>query len=79
MGTHLVVVLSPLVNLAPGVLQRQESVGIEALLPQSAIEAFHLGVVRGFARSAEVKLDAALIGPFVHDFGDEFAPVVNAE
>ncbi len=36
--THLIVVLPPLFDLLLGVLQRQEPMLIEALLPQSPIE-----------------------------------------
>lgn len=69
------IVLAPLVNLAPGVFQRQEPMRVETLLPQAAIEAFHLGVIRRLARTAEVEFDAALIGPFVHDLGNESLPL----
>ncbi|SEP36741.1 hypothetical protein SAMN05216316_2643 [Nitrosovibrio sp. Nv6] len=37
----------------------------------------HPNVVGGLARTAEVELDAALLGPFVHDLGDEFAAIVD--
>ena len=79
MGTHLIIVLPPLVNLVPGILQRQEPMGIEAFLPQAPIEAFHLGIVGRFVRTAEVELDPALICPLVQGLGRELRAVVTAE
>lgn len=41
------------------------------------IDITHLGGVGGLAWTAEFEFDAALIGPFVHDLGDEFAAIVD--
>src|SRR5213080_2060893 len=50
---------------------------IEALLPQATIEAFHFGIVRRLAGTTKVEFDAALIGPFIHDLGNELAAIVD--
>jgi hypothetical protein len=48
-------------------------------MAQSAVEALAVGIVDWLARVAEVELDTALVGPFVHHLGDELAAVVNAQ
>ena len=53
--------------------------GVQTLLAQAAIEALYPGVVGGLAGAAEVQLDLALIGPTVHDLGDELAAVVRLD
>src|SRR3546814_6137566 len=44
--TALVIAPSPRVDLAPGVSQRQEPMGVQAFIPEAPVEGFHKGVVR---------------------------------
>lgn len=53
--------------------------GIQAFLPEAAVERPDLGVIRGFSRSGEVQLDPMLVGPFVHSLRDEFVTVVDLD
>lgn len=48
---------------------------IEALLQETPVEAFHLGVVRRLARAAEIELDAVFVRPFVQRPRNEFAAI----
>jgi len=52
---------------------------IEALLPESAIEALDLGVVRRLAWPTEVQFHSTLIGPSIHDLGNELAAIVDLD
>ncbi len=52
---------------------------IEALLPESAIEALDLGVVRWLAWPTEVQFHSTLIGPSIHDLGNELAAIVDLD
>lgn len=79
MGTRFIIVLSPLLNLGLGVVERQEPVGIYALLSESAIEAFDLGVVLRLAGPAEVQLHRTFIRPFAHDLENELAAIVDLD
>lgn len=78
-GASLIIVLPPVLNLAPGVVHRQEPMAVQALLPEAAVEAFYLGVVGWRAGPAEVQLNAALIRLLVHDLGIELAAIVDLD
>lgn len=68
--------MPPSLDFASCVVQPQYQCGIEALPAQAPVETLHIDVVGRLARAAEVKLDAPLVGPLVHHFGDELAAVV---
>ena len=76
MRSGLVIEPPPGLNFCPGVMQAHEPVFVQTFLTQPAVEAFDHGVVGGLARPAEVQLDAAFIGPFVHHLADELAAIV---
>lgn len=74
------VVVSPLgLDLGSGVLQRQEPVRVQALVPQAAVERLHESVVGRLTRPAEVERDAVLIGPAVERLRDELRPIVHPD
>ena len=57
-----IVELRPGFDLASGVLHTQESMLIQTLLPQAAIERFDKSILGGLARSDKVDLDVVLRG-----------------
>ncbi len=63
--THLIVVLPPLFDLLLGVLQRQETMLIEALLPQSPIERLNECVIGWLTRSTKIQLDLLKVCPAI--------------
>ena len=78
MRTALVIVPSPRVDLAPGVGQRQEPMGVQAFIAEPAIERFHKSIVRWLAWPREVERHAILIGPTIQDLRDELRAIVHA-
>lgn len=50
---------------------------IQALLPQSAIEGFDMGIVRRLARTGKCQLYALLTGPTVQYPGNKFRAIVD--
>lgn len=73
----LVEVRPPRLDLAPGVVQRQEPVRVQAFIAQPAIEAFDEGIVGGLSRPAEVQRNAVDVGPVVERAGDKFRATVH--
>ena len=61
MGPLGVVELSPGSDLVPGVVQAQEPVLVEALLPQAAVEGFNGRILRGLAQGDEVNSDVVFM------------------
>ena len=76
MRSGLVEVRPPRLDLAPGVVQRQEPVRVQAFIAQPAIEAFHEGIVGRLSRPAEVQRDTVDVGPVVERPRDKFRAVV---
>lgn len=59
------VVDPPAFDLLAGVCHRQEPGGIEAFLPDPAVERLDICVVARFSRAREVQFDLVQIGPLV--------------
>ena len=76
MRSGLVEVRPPRLDLAPGVVQRQEPVRVQAFIAQPAIEAFHEGIVGRLSRPAEVQRDTVDVGSVVARPRDNFRAVV---
>jgi len=51
-GTHTVVLLSPGLDLLPGILDRHEPVAVQAFVPELAVETFDESVLVGLWRSS---------------------------
>ncbi len=79
MGSVLVVVPAPIVQLLPGVFKAHEPVGVQAFRPQFAIERFDERVVGRFCRPAEVQRDVMGIGPQVKIAGDKLRSLINSD
>ena len=77
--SDLVKVRPPRLDLAPGVVQRQEPVRVKAFVAQSAIEAFNEGIVGRLSGPAEVQRDAVDIGPMVERPIDKFRAIVHTD
>lgn len=52
---------------------------VQAFLAQPSVETFDHRVIGWLARSTEVNLDFAFIGPAIHRLADEFAAVVRLD
>ena len=57
MGSVLVAVPAPILQLFPGVFKAHEPMGIQTFRPQFAVERLDEGVVRGLSGAAEVQRD----------------------
>lgn len=79
MRPDLVVVDSVCLDPGPGVLESQELVLVEALVPELPVEALDVCVLHRLARPDEVELDPVLVGPAVDDAARELGPVVDPD
>jgi hypothetical protein len=59
------VVLSPLMQYRPGVLDGMESVLVQAFVPELAVQAFDKRILCGLAGPDQLELDAVMTGPLV--------------
>jgi len=74
MGTHFILVSTPILAYPTLFVEAGEPAGVQALRPELAVQRFNEGVVRRFARPAEVEDDAPTIGPEIKIFRDELGP-----
>src|SRR5215831_18475109 len=74
-----VVVLLPPRQLLPHILEREEYLDVQALVPEPSVEALDETILHGFPRSNNIQLDPMTIGPGIHDATGEFAPVVHGD
>ena len=65
MWPMMIVIGPPRFDLAPGLVDRQELVGIETFVPQSAVEGFDKAVFHGLSGPDEVSCHATSVGPFI--------------
>ena len=77
MRSHLVVIAPPGGNHGSCVFEVAEVVIIEALIAKLAIETLDVGVLRRFASSDQLEIDAAAIGPTIQRPAGEFRPLVG--
>lgn len=59
----MVVVLSPLRQFLPHILQGEEDFHVQALIAEASVEAFDEAVLDRLARSNKIQQDAMAIGP----------------
>jgi len=74
----LVIVSAPRLKLLPCIVQRQESMRVEAFLPEPSVEGLDERVIGGLTRPREVERDAFLISPEIKVARDELRALVNA-
>ena len=79
MRSALIIVPSPGLDLGTGIGQRQEPVGVQALVAQATIERFHEGIVGWLAWPAEVERDAVFVRPAVEGFRDKLRPIIDPD
>ena len=75
----MIVIGPPRFDLAFGLVDRQERVGIEALIPQSAVEGFDQAVLHGLSGPDEVKCHATPVGPFIKRTRGKLGAVINGD
>jgi hypothetical protein len=78
-GPLFVVVAPPSLDLFLSILQAQKSVLIQAFLPETAVERFDEGVIRGLPRPGKVQDHAMGVGPQVDFLGDKLRAVVQPD
>src|SRR5262245_17487649 len=79
MGTMVVVVVLPSLHFLADVLQRDELVDVEKLIPQPAVERLDQTIVGGLSGACVVELDTSPIGPLIKSFGCKFGAVVYCD
>lgn len=77
MRPPVVVVTSPFFDFLFGFFKRGKQICVEALISQSAIEAFDVRVFRGLSWPNKMKLNLVFIGPTVLFFSCEFTAIVH--
>src|SRR5204862_1313287 len=75
--SDLVVVSTPSLAFSACLVEAEEPIGVQALSPKLAVQAFDECVVGRLAGPAEVESDAAHEGPQVELLTDEFRPIVE--
>lgn len=73
----MVVVFPPVFEGQARILQAGELMEIQAVLPELAIEAFHEGVLGGFARLDKMELHASALRPEEHRLSGQLGAVVR--
>jgi hypothetical protein len=66
-------------NDGSGIVERRELVHVQALVPQTSIKRFKKGVFHGFARSNEVQLNIAPIGPIFECSRLKFGAMIDGD
>ena len=79
MRPDLVVVDPVRLDLLPRVVEADEPVFVQALVPELPVEALDVRVLDRLPRPDEVESDAALERPAVHDAARELGAVVDAD
>ena len=79
MRSDMVVMVSPVADLSPGILKACEPMKVAAVVPELAVEAFHERVLRWLPRLDEMELDPSALCPEEHGLAGQFWAVVPAE
>jgi hypothetical protein len=66
MRPRAIVLIAPLLDLAPPIVERAEHLLIEALLAQATVKRFDESILDRLARLDELQAHSATIGPLVH-------------
>ena len=77
MGSDLIVVSAPILQLFAGIGKAHEPVGVQAFRPELAVKRLDEPIVGRLARPREVERDVVGIGPEIEVPGDELAAVVR--
>lgn len=70
-------VSTPILHLCPRVVKTHESVGVQALGAELAIETLDVAVVRRLARPGEVEHDTLVKGPQLEITRDKLTTVIH--
>lgn len=76
---EMIVIDPPAFDLLPSVLERQEPVGIEALVPEAAVERLDERVVGRLAGTGVVHGHAVVVSPAIYRDRDELAAVIGLD
>ena len=78
-GSHLVIVLSPLIDPFLSVLQGPKPVLIQAFIAELSVQAFYESVLRRLPWLDKRLPNSAFLGPIEHGLPRKLRPVVPAE
>ncbi len=79
MGSVVVVVPAPFLQLLPGIFKAHEPVGVQAFRPQLAVERLNERIVGGLSGPAEVQRDIMGVRPQVQVTRDELRSLIDAD
>ena len=79
MGSFGVVAPAVLLDVEPGIGQRQEPVLVQALIPEPPVEAFDGGVLDGLTRLDELQGHVVIGGPRIEVLGPEFTAIIEGQ
>ena len=79
MRPMMVVIDPPRFDLAPGVLDRQELIGVQTFIAELAVEGLDEAVFDGLSGPDEVEKDTALICPLIEDATSELRAVIDRD
>jgi hypothetical protein len=77
MWPSIIVIIPPLLDLAPRVFDRQELTDVQTFIAKTAIKTLNMPVICRLSRSSEVELDPPSISPFVHGPRCELRTIVD--
>ena len=77
MWAVVIVVVAPCRNQMAGMAQGWEQVLVQALIPQSSVEALHEAVLHRLTRRDVVPFDLAVLLPFEHGVTGQLRAVVG--
>lgn len=75
----MVVIVLPSFHFLSRIVQSNELVDVEKLIPQPSVERFDQPIVSGFSGPRVVELDASPVGPLVQGFGCELRAIVHGD
>ena len=75
----VVVLLSPLLDPLPGLLDRLEPVDIQTFLPKARIEVLDKLILHGLSGANEVETNAVLISLFIQGLRGKFGAVIDPD
>ena len=70
---------APLLNGAPGIVERDEGMLVKAFFAQAAVKRFDECVLNGLAGLDELQLDVVVLSPLIKHATGEFGTVVDLD
>jgi len=78
-GPGVVVIVLPLLRFLPHLIERPEDVCVEEFTPEAAVQAFYIGVLRGFTGLDKRQRNLSVFAPGIKSVADELRAVVHPD